>query len=82
MGSIQTMVRRMTPARYTVKEAAALVGRSPDTLVRWRRSGRFVPSDRQQIGRLLIWLYTDEDIEEMKQLAKELRPGRRSDGYT
>lgn len=74
---IHTMVRRMTPTRYTVKEAAALVGRSPDTLVRWRKDGIYQPSDSTNVGSLVVWLYTDKDIQAMRELVKELRPGRK-----
>ena len=72
------MVRRMTPTRYTVKEAAAKVGRSPDTLSRWRKRGTFLPSDSIQVGELTVWLYTDSDIEVMRDLARGLKPGRKS----
>lgn len=75
--NIATMVRRMTPTRYAVKEAAELVGKSPDTLVRWRRTGLYVPSDQMRVGKLTVYLYTDRDIENMKRLARTIRPGRR-----
>lgn len=74
---IQAMVRRMSPTRYTVNEAASLVGRSPDTLVRWRRAGIYEPSDSMKVGSLTVWLYTDDDIRYMKEMAKDLKPGRK-----
>jgi hypothetical protein len=73
---ISAKVRRMSPARYTVREAADLVGRHPDTLVRWRKTNIYKPSDSMKMGKIKVHLYTDADIEGMKQLAKVIHPGR------
>ena len=73
---INEAVRQMHPPRYTVAQAASLVGRSEDTLVRWRKKGFAVPSDKMEWGSLTVPLYTDGDIESMRQLAKEIKPGR------
>ena len=70
-------VRQMHPPRYTVKDAARLVGKDPDTLKRWKRNGTAIPSDRRKFGKLSVDLYTDEDIAAMKKTAKTLKPGRR-----
>lgn len=75
---IKSMIRRMTPTRYTVKEAAALVGRSPDTLVRWRKNGRFMPSDTIKAGQLTVYLYSDKDVELMRHIARNTKAGRPS----
>lgn len=74
---IHTMVRRMSPTRYTVKEAAGLVGKSPDTLTRWRKTGTYEPSESIKAGSLTVWLYTDDDIDRMRRLAKTMKPGRK-----
>ena len=79
---IGTKVRAMSPSRFTTSEAARLVGRSEDTLIRWRKAGVFVPdeSNRVRYGSLLVWLYTESDIEDMKQISKTLKPGRKPAG--
>jgi MerR HTH family regulatory protein len=73
---LSAKVRRMTPARYTVSDAANIVGRHPDTLVRWRRTGIFKPSAKMKMGKVTVHLYTDADIKAMKQLTKVIKPGR------
>ncbi len=75
--NISDKVRRMSPTRYTVNEAAARVGRSPDTLRRWRLDGTYMPSDTMQAGSLTVYLYTDQDLENLKRIAKKKRPGRK-----
>lgn len=75
---ISSMVRRMTPTRYTVAEASKILGRHPDTLTRWRKSGLYSPSDSVIVGQLKVWLYTDKDLEEMKKLTKTLKPGKKA----
>lgn len=74
---INEKVRRMYPPRYTRSQAAVLVGRDVDTLKRWQRDGVFGPSDTARFGRTVVHLYTDEDIEAMRQIAKGMKPGRR-----
>lgn len=73
---INEAVRQMHPPRYTTSQAAELVGRSEDTLARWRRKGYAKPSDSRTFGSVEVPLYTDEDIAEMRRLAKTIRPGR------
>lgn len=73
-------VRAIKPNCYTTAEAAALVGKSHDTLRRWRRDGRCVPSDSLRLGETTMWLYTQDDIKVLKQLARTVRPGRKPKG--
>lgn len=68
--AISELVRQMTPVRYTVKEAARKTGISEDTLTRWRKTAKYVPSDARKFGELLVWLYSDEDIVALKRMAK------------
>lgn len=75
---ISAKVRRMSPARYTIREAADIVGRHPDTLIRWRRTGVYKPSDKVKMGKITVHLYTDADIAAMQALTKVIRPGRPS----
>lgn len=76
-GNIAAQVRAMSPARYTTTEAARIVGRSEDTLVRWRKDGVFVPKEKRAFGAVEVWLYTERDIASMKEISKTLRPGRK-----
>lgn len=73
--SITRKVRAMRPKRYTVKDAAALVGRSPDTLRRWRQDGLLEPSETQSFGSTLVHLYTPDDLKELRKIAKVQRSG-------
>lgn len=74
---INEQVREMHPPRYTVSQAAALVGKDVDTLKRWKRNGVFKPSDSRPFGKLDVDLYTSEDIKAMKKIARTMRPGRK-----
>src|SRR3954464_1577481 len=74
---IDELVRQMHPPRYTIAQAARLVGKDADTLRRWRRLRIYVPSESRQFGHLLVALYTDDDIRAMRKIAKEIRPGRK-----
>lgn len=75
---INEQVRAMYPARYTVSQAAELVGRDVDTLKRWKRKGVHRPSETRRFGALMVDLYTDDDITTMRQKAKEMKPGRKA----
>lgn len=75
---IHEQVREMFPPRYTVSQAADLVGKDVDTLKRWKRQGVFAPSDRRSFGKLDVDLYTSEDIQAMKKIARRMKPGRKS----
>lgn len=73
--AIADLVRKMSPVRYTVDEAAQKVGVSRDTLARWRKKGVYLPSDYRDFGQLKVWLYTDDDLTAMKRMkAKRDRP--------
>jgi DNA-binding transcriptional MerR regulator len=72
--SIETILPDKT---YTRSKASKLVNRSTDTLKRWHHSGLLVPSTQMQAGKLRVWLYTEEDITKLKQIAATRRPGRK-----
>lgn len=74
---INEQVREMFPPRYTVSQAAALVGKDADTLKRWKRTGVYMPSESRSFGKLDVDLYTSEDIKALKKIAREMRPGRK-----
>ena len=61
---------------YTRAEAAYMIGRSRDTLHRWHKSGRYQASKAMQVGKVQVWLYTDEDIEALKIIRDSIRFGR------
>lgn len=65
---------------YTRVQAARIIGRSPDTLKRWQKKGLALPSVRMKAGQLLVWLYTDDDIEILKHVASTCKPGRKPKG--
>lgn len=73
---IASLVVQMDPPRYLVSEAAALVGRSKNTLINWRKRGVYRPSEVMQFGEVTVYLYTDTDIINMRFLTSQLRPGR------
>lgn len=62
-----------------------MVGRSADTLVRWRK-GRpgsdpiFEPSGYMEVGEthMKVYLYSEEDIEAMRQIVKTMKTGPKS----
>ena len=76
---ISEIVREMVPTRYTTSQAAALVGRSVDTLRRWREDGVFEPSDHRDFGHTRVWLYTREDIDNMRKIARSMKTGPKSE---
>ena len=76
---IDEIVRTMHPPRYTEGQAAKMVGRSKDTLRRWRREQKSKASDKRQFGSVTVPLYTDGDIEGLKVLARQTKPGRPSE---
>lgn len=76
--SIGNSIGRRTPANTHTRVAAAyLVGRSVDTLKRWHKQGLVTPSQSMQAGKLRVWLYTDDDMMKLRDVAKRQRPGRK-----
>lgn len=75
---ISEIVREMNPPRYTTSQAAEQVGRHEDTLKRWRDDGTFQPSEEATFGSTRVWLYTKEDLEAMRKIARDMKPGRKS----
>lgn len=74
--SIYTNIAKLDPPRYTVSQVGELVGKHPDTLISWRRRGIFEPTGgRLEMGKLSIWLYTPQDVEELKLLVTRRRTG-------
>ena len=60
-------------AYFLVGEAADIVGRSTDTLTRWRRENRVkAPSVEVSFGGYRLFLYTEADIRELQAYAKRM----------
>lgn len=71
-------INNLVPDGYhTVSEAAKLVGKSQDTLVRWRKSDPpvFMPEHYMMAGSTIVYLYSEEDIETLKKIAAKIKPG-------
>lgn len=60
---------------YTVAEASEQVGRSINTLKRWHRTGGPKPSMQMTLGKLLVWLYTEDDLDICRQYGMNQRTG-------
>lgn len=71
--------RNLKGIHYTVSEAAEEIGKSAETLRRWRRTGFMVPSVEHKMGELTVYLYTEEDLIELKKLVPKTRRGKRLD---
>ena len=65
------------PGWYTRALAAEQVQRSPDTLRTWHKQGVYEPSGWMPRGALKVWLYSDEDVHCLKQIAARMPRGRR-----
>lgn len=68
-GPLNKFVRRLPNGKhlYTVGEAAAEIGRSADTLRRWRKRGLVGPSKEVNFERHKVYLYTEADIRELRK---------------
>lgn len=74
---IDEQVRQMEPRRYTRRQAAQIIGKDLDTLKRWKRDGVFAPQETRKFGSLVVDLYSEDDIKALRQIAKNIKPGRR-----
>ena len=61
----------------TVSKTAKLVGCSIDTLKRWQRTGLYKPSGEMPMGKIRVWLYSPEDVENLKVIWRNTTPGRK-----
>ena len=77
--NISESVRAMTPPMYTTSQAAELVGRSRDTLKRWRDGGIYKPSDKRKFGKISVNLYSNEDIVAMRKIVRTIHPGPKAE---
>lgn len=62
---------------YTRAQVAAKIGRSRDTIRRWHDDGIYVATHSQKFGERHVWLYDENDIAEMKRIARSIKPGQK-----
>jgi DNA (cytosine-5)-methyltransferase 1 len=64
-------MRSKSTRRYTLSEAAQLVGVAPITLKRWLLSGRVAEVARDRNG----WrVFSDNDVQRIKRFANSISP--------
>lgn len=64
------------PEGYMTRgQAAAVIGKSKDTLRRWHETGRFITRHKVKRGERYVWLYDADDLEALKTLVRTTRPG-------
>jgi DNA-binding transcriptional MerR regulator len=70
-------IQRTVNAGWNTRDQVAKkVGRSVSTIKNWEREGRIKPEHSQQSGKLRVWLYSDNYVEQtIRPLTKLLRPG-------
>lgn len=70
-------LRGMVPdGFYTRPQVAELVGRSVDTIRRWHKEGRYVATHFMSAGSIKVWLYNDDDIKALREVAEVTKAGR------
>lgn len=57
-------------------QAGKIIGRSKETLKRWMKDGTFTPSGYMLCGKLKVHLYSNEDIDELRDIAGNKKSGR------
>lgn len=60
---------------YTVGQAAAEIGKNPDTVRRWIRQGKVTPR-RVQCGQQTVSVFNRTEIRELAKFAKTVKMGR------
>lgn len=65
------------PEWFTRSKASKRIGRSIDTLKRWQKLDILIPSGNMPVGKLIVWLYSEEDIQKGMLIKDEQKPGRK-----
>ena len=68
-------IRLTYPDLFSTAEVARLIGRTPECLVKWRKSEKLIPKRRKWINGYNVWLYDREELDQAYTLTKTLRPG-------
>lgn len=72
-------IGQYTPDNWlTVSKTAKVIGCSIDTLKRWHKTGVYIPSGEMKMGKIRVWLYSPEDIENLKVVWRNTKPGRKT----
>ena len=58
---------------YTVSQVADLIGRSPETIKRWQRAGFYQATNQMSVGKLKVWVYSDDDVAAMREAIKTIK---------
>lgn len=66
---------------YTRGQVADKIGRTRDTIKRWHDSGTYKATHWHQSGKTTVWLYTDEDVAAMKQIARTIKSGPKKETH-
>lgn len=61
---------------HTRNDVAQMLDRSLDTIRRWEREGIANPSGAMELGKLTVHLYSDEDIDHLREATKSIKMGR------
>ena len=62
---------------HTRSQVAELLGLSKDTIRRWHTSELYVPTNYKMYGANKVWLYTDDDVVAMREVARSTRTGKK-----
>jgi hypothetical protein len=71
-------VKEKFPDDLTTRELARHLGRTQDTVQRWRIAGVLEPSHYVESGKVRIWLYDKASVRKAERLVKTLKPGRKA----
>lgn len=78
MSPVDREIAKLDGVYYKLREAAPLVGVSPTTLRRLLSSDEVkAPSKELLLGQMVVYLYTPEDIEELREYYRTRRSSRR-----
>ena len=65
--------RAIPTGYYTISEVSEKTVIPLATLRWWRKNGTYAPQLRQQFGQIVVWLYTPQDIANLKKMRKETK---------
>lgn len=70
-------MQQLPEGMYTRAQVAEKIGKSRDTVRRWHENGTYKATHQETFGDVTVWLYTEDDVRAMKQIARHLTPGRK-----
>lgn len=71
----QAQIRMTYPDMFSTAEVARMIGRTPECLVKWRKSGKLIPKKRDWINGYNVWLYNADELADAYTLARTLKSG-------